>query len=254
MKKYLLLFWFLLFAKVTLMMQRDENGQIIKESVIKFDLRGELGVAVELCKQAVPVIANECMVRVFYFIRHLAMEMKENSVSCLADMKKIDWNSVKPVNNLTITRMLTVSTGVFTALDVGEAIATKKYWVSINYVGVGRFAVAIGSDVSWGLKARNVKKVRDVYENIKQQTFRKADADIYKRIGTDMDIQMDKFGLSLEQTEILYNLEYYKTLDDIEHTNIPITGESVKELKTTWLQEWTKRSCGTKIKERRYKG
>lgn len=66
MKKYLLLFWFLLFAKVTLMMQRDENGQIIKESVIKFDLRGELGVAVELCKQAVPVIANECMVRVFY--------------------------------------------------------------------------------------------------------------------------------------------------------------------------------------------
>lgn len=55
-----------------------------------------------------------------------------------------------------------------------------------------------------------------------------------------MDIQMDKFGLSLEQTEILYNLEYYKTLDDIEHTNIPITGESVKELKTTWLQEWTK--------------
>lgn len=59
------------------------------------------------------------------------MEMKENSVSCLADMKKIDWNSVKPVNNLTITRMLIVSTGVFTALDVGEAIATKKYWVSI---------------------------------------------------------------------------------------------------------------------------
>ena len=224
----------------TLMMQRDENGQIIKESVVKFDLRGELGVAVELCKQAVPVIANECIVRAFYFIRHLAMAMKENGVSCLADMKKIDWNSVKPANNPTIARMLTVSTGVFTALDIGEAIATQKYWVSINYIGVGRFAVAIGSDVSWGLKARNVKKVRDVYENIKQQTFRKSDADIYKRIGADMDIQMDKLGLSLEQTEILYNLEYYKTLNDIERTNIPITGESVKELKTAWLQEWSR--------------
>lgn len=224
----------------TLMMQRDENGQIIKESVVKFDLRGELGVAVELCKQAVPVIANECIVRAFYFIRRLAMAMKEKCVSCLADMKKIDWNSVKPANNPTIARMLTVSTGVFTALDMGEAIATQKYWVSINYVGVGRFAVAIGSDVSWGLKARNVKKVRDVYENIKQQTFRKADADIYKRIGADMDIQMDKLGLSLEQTEILYNLEYYKTLNDIERTNIPITREGVKELKTTWLQDWAK--------------
>ena len=224
----------------SLMMQRDENGQIIKESVIKFDLRGELGVTVELCKQAVPVIANECIVRAFYFIRHLAMVMKENCVSCLADMKKIEWSSVKPANNPTIARMLTVSTGVFTALDIGEAIATQKYWVSVNYVDVGRFAVAIGSDVSWGLKARNVKKVRDAYEKIKQQTFRKADADIYKRIGADMDIQMDKLGLSLEQTEILYNLEYYKTLNDIEHTNIPITGESVKELKTAWLQDWQK--------------
>ena len=224
----------------SLMMQRDENGQIIKESVIKFDLRGELGVTLELCKQAVPVIANECIVRAFYFIRHLAMVMKENCVSCLADMKKIDWSSVKPANNPTIARMLTVSTGVFTALDIGEAIATQKYWVSVNYVGVGRFAVAIGSDVSWGLKARNVKKVRDAYEKIKQQTFRKADADIYKRIGADMDIQMDKLGLSLEQTEILYNLEYYKTLNDIEHTNIPITREGVKELKTTWLQDWAK--------------
>lgn len=224
----------------TLMMQRDENGQIIKESVIKFDLRGEIGVALELCKQTVPVIANECIVRAFYFIRRLTMVMKENCVSCLADLKKIDWNFVKPVSNPTIARMLTVSTGVFTALDMSEAIATQKYWVSINYVGVGRFAVAIGSDVSLGLKTRNFKKVRDVYENIKQQTFRKADADIYKRIGADMDIQMDKLGLSLEQTEILYNLEYYKTLNDIKRTNIPITKEGVKELKTTWLQDWVK--------------
>ena len=55
-----------------------------------------------------------------------------------------------------------------------------------------------------------------------------------------MDLQMDKLGLSLEQTEILYNLEYYKTLNDIETTNIPIVGKAVKELKTAWLQEWNK--------------
>lgn len=224
----------------TLMMRRDENGQIIKESVIKFDLRGELGIAVELCKQAVPVVANECIVRSFYFIRRFAWAMKENKVSCIADLKMIEWNSVKPTNNPIIARMLTISTGVFTALDIGEAIATQKYWVSINYVGIGRFAVAVGSDVSWGLKARNVKKVREVYENIKHQTFRKSDADIYNRIGADMDMQMDKLGLSLEQTEILYNLEYYKTFNDIEFTSIPITGEAVKELKKAWLHEWSK--------------
>ena len=224
----------------TLMMKRDEKGQIVKDSIIKFDLRGELGVAVELCKQAVAVVANECFVRAFYFIRHLAMEMKENRVGCFADMKMIDWDTVKPLNNPTIARMLTISTGVFTVLDIGEAIATQKYWVSINYVGIGRFAVAISSDVSWGLKARDVKKIRGVYENIKRQTFGKTDANIYKRIGDDMDLQMDKLGLSLEQTEILYNLEYYKTFNDIEMTKLPVTGEVIKELKSEWLKEWSK--------------
>ena len=224
----------------TLMMKRDEKRQIVKDSIIKFDLRGELGVAVELCKQAVPVVANECFVRAFYFIRHLAMEMKENRVGCFADMKMIDWDTVKPLNNPTIARMLTISTGVFTVLDIGEAIATQKYWVSINYVGIGRFAVAISSDVSWGLKARDVKKIRGVYENIKHQTFGKTDANIYKRIGDDMDSQMDKLGLSLEQTEILYNLEYYKTFNDIEMTKLPVTGEVIKELKSEWLKEWSK--------------
>lgn len=224
----------------TRMMKRDEKGQIVKDSIIKFDLRGELGVAVELCKQAVAVVANECFVRAFYFIRHLAMEMKENRVGCFADMKMIDWDTVKPLNNPTIARMLTISTGVFTVLDIGEAIATQKYWVSINYVGIGRFAVAISSDVSWGLKARDVKKIRGVYENIKRQTFGKTDANIYKRIGDDMDLQMDKLGLSLEQTEILYNLEYYKTFNDIEMTKLPVTGEVIKELKSEWLKEWSK--------------
>lgn len=224
----------------TLMMRRDKNGEIITNTVVKFDFRGELGVAVELSKQAVPVIANECIVRSFYLIRHLALVMKENNVSCISDMEKIEWNSVKPTDNPTIVRMLTISTGVFSALDITSAVVTQKYWVSINYVGIGRFAVAIGSDVNLGLKMREVKKVRKVYDNLKYQTFRKSDADIYMRIGGDMNAEMDKLGLSLEQTEILYNIEYYKTLNDIESTNIPINSNAFKELKMDWLHEWTK--------------
>ncbi|WP_418968507.1 hypothetical protein [Alloscardovia omnicolens] len=223
----------------TLFMQRDEKGKIIKDSVLKFDLRGELGVALELGRQAIPVIANECIVRSFYFIRRLAMAMKKKHVSSLADMKKINWDDVKPVNNPTIARMLTIATGVFTTLDIGEAIVSQKYWVSVNYVGVGRFALAIGSDISWGLKAHKVKKIRSFYENIKQQTYRKTDNYI-KREGTNMAVQLDKLGLSLEQTEILYNIEYYKTLHDVEVTHIPITGESVKALKKEWIEQWKK--------------
>jgi hypothetical protein len=220
----------------TLLAKHDENGTIIKETVLKFDLRGELGVGVELGRQAVPVVANDCIVRTFYFIRRLAMEIRSNEIQSVSDLNQINWDNMKPLNNPTIARMLTISTGVFTTVDVGEAVITQKYWVSINYVGVGRFAMAIGEDVSWCLKARNSKRIKQVYEDMKRFAYRQEDNNIYKRIGADMEI--DKLGLTIEQTEILYNLEYYKTLNDIQATKQPINKDGIKNLKYEWLEEW----------------
>jgi hypothetical protein len=222
----------------TLLAKHDKSGEIIKDTVLKFDLRGELGVGIELGRQAIPVIANECIVRTFYFLRRLAMEMRANNVHSISDMKNIDWSKVKPSNNPTIARMLTISTGVFTTLDIGEAVISQKYWVSVNYIGVGRFAIAIGEDVNWCLKARKVKKVKQMYEDIKRFSFSQSDEKIYERISNDMDI--DKLGLTVEQTEILYNLEYYKTLNDIKNTKLPINNDGVKQLKQEWLDEWKK--------------
>ena len=122
----------------TLLAEHDENGKIIKDTVIKLDLRGEMGVAVEIGKQAIPVITNECIVRTFYMIRQLAQQIKQIHVTSLEDFKKIRIKEILPVNSPSLTRMLTIATGVFTALDVSEAVITKKYWVSINYVGIGR--------------------------------------------------------------------------------------------------------------------
>lgn len=220
----------------TLLAKRNENGTIIKDTVLKMDLRGELGAAAELGRQAVPVIANECIVRTFYFIRHLAAELKNQKITQLGDFKKIQWEDVLPANNPTISRMLTIATGVFTTVDVASAAATQKFWVSINYVGVGRFALAIGEDVSWCVKARNVKKIRKMYEEIKRFSYTDEDNRIYGRMGKDMEV--NKFGLTLEQTEILYNLEYLKTLNDIQQTKIPVNGEKIKQLKMEWLSEW----------------
>lgn len=220
----------------TLLAQHDEKGQILKDTVLKIDLRGELGIAVELGRQAIPVVANECIVRGFYFVRRLAMELKENQIRSLSDIRKINWNNVKPAGNPTIARMLTVATGVFTTVDLGDAIISQKYWVSINYVGIGRFAVAIGEDVSWGLKARKVKDIKAMYENIRKNTFRREDQRIYERIESGMS--SEKLGLTLEQTEILYNLEYLVTQNDIQATKIPIGGENIRSLKQQWLNEW----------------
>lgn len=223
----------------TLFTKRDETGAIIKESVLKMDLRGELGIGIELGRQAIPVIANDCIVRSFYFIRHLAIELRDNNICSLDDMRDIAWDKVKPMNNPTITRMLTIATGVFSTVDISEAVISQKYWISVNYVGVGRFAVAIGQDVAWCLRKRHIKKIKQMYEKIKRFTYMKEDEEIYGRIGKDM-ADMDKFGLTVAQTEILYNLEYYKTLNDIQSTKLPANNEKVKQLKIEWLEEWKK--------------
>lgn len=218
----------------TLFAQYDEKGKIIKETAVKFDLRGELGLMAELGRQAIPVIANESIVRTFYFIRRLAMEIRDKKIS--SEKCAIDWKRVRPVNSPTLTRMLTIATGVFTSLDVADAIITQKYFVAVNYIGVGRFAVALENEAVWALKRRNIGRIKVMYNNLKRLTYTHTDQMIYERMQKDMNT--DKLGLTEEQTEILYNLEYYKVLNDISSTKLPVGSEAFIELKTEWLKEW----------------
>lgn len=221
----------------TLFIRRDDAGKIIKESVFQFDFRSELGIGEELGRQAVPVLANECMVRVFYSIRQFGAALEEYNVRSFDGIKQIPWREVYSANNPTLARMLVIATGVFTTVDVGEAIISQKYWVAVNYAGVGRFSVAIGQDVAWCLRARNLKKIRRMYEDIRRFAYMEEDNRMYGRIGSDV-IGMDKFGLTVEQTEILYNLEYFKTLNDIRSTRTVFDAEKIKRLKVNWLEEW----------------
>lgn len=220
----------------TLFAKHDENGQIIRDSIVKLDFRGEIGFAVEIEKQAIPVVANECIVRTFYMIRQLARQIKEIKITRIEDFKKINIKEILPFNSPTLTRMLTIATGVFTALDVSEAVVTKKYWVSINYVGVGRFTLALGDEMVWALKRRDIRLLKDMYETIYRNTYTNTDQRIYQRMGDGMDY--DKLGLNEEQTAILYNIEYYKTLHDAYSSKLLIGGEKILQMKLEWLNEW----------------
>lgn len=220
----------------TLFAKHDENGQIIRDSIVKLDFRGEIGFDVEIGKQAIPVVANECIVRTFYMIRQLARQIKEIKITRIEDFKKINIKEILPFNSPTLTRMLTIATGVFTALDVSEAVVTKKYWVSINYVGVGRFTLALGDEMVWALKRRDIRLLKDMYETIYRNTYTDKDQRIYQRMGDGMDY--DKLGLNEEQTAILYNLEYYKTLHDAYESKLPVGGEKIRQMKLEWLNEW----------------
>lgn len=132
----------------------------------RFDLRGELAVLHEVGRQALPVIINEVIVRASYFIRQLYNELKQHD-----SIRELNWKKILPYNNRTINRMLTIATGTFTAVDlldagVRSAIKTggainPAFWGSfilrVNFVGIGRFAIACYSDIKMGLELKSTK-------------------------------------------------------------------------------------------------
>lgn len=143
----------------TLLAERDNNGKII--NTVPMDLRGELAILHQLTKQSIPLIINEALVRGFYCISRLIEELKVKK-----DLKK-----VKPFKNATLTRMLTISTGVFTSLDQLDAVIegeinSKANWVEfarqvvmrINFVGLARFTVSLGSEFI--IYYKNLKKLK----------------------------------------------------------------------------------------------
>lgn len=158
----------------TLLSERDEKGKLIPDSLIKFDLRAEIGVLHELGKQALPVIINECLVRITYFIRRLTIEFKTKEISSFEDFVHIiDWNKTLPFKNRTIVRMITIASGTFVAIDAADAairaslksggeptIFFANMVLRVNFVGVGRFAVAIGTDTYMGYKHERLRDER----------------------------------------------------------------------------------------------
>jgi hypothetical protein len=134
----------------------------------RFDMRAELAVVTILGKQSIPVLMGEILVRFFYFIRHLTEELSNNN------LKDVNWSSVIPFNNRTITRMITIETGTFTACDLADAAirSTIKtggpenplFWkdmiLKVNFVGIGRFAIAVASDVKMGVNRKHVIEER----------------------------------------------------------------------------------------------
>lgn len=131
----------------------------------KFDARTENAVKHELKRQSVPVIINEILVRTFYFVRRFIEQMK---------MKKspleLDWKKLLPANNRTIVRMIVISSGTFCLADLGDAavrsgiksggnLATfgTNFIIKVNFVGIGRFTLAVGSDLYMEARKERLK-------------------------------------------------------------------------------------------------
>lgn len=168
----------------------------------KLDITTEKAVTHELKRQVMPVVINEVLVRASYFIRRFIGELKEKQ-----DVMAVEWKNVIPFNNRTIVRMMTIATGTFTAVDMADAAihsATKSVdattffsnmLLRVNFVGVGRFAVAVTSDVGMGV-SRSIK--RNTRIKLQEEQLLLLDAKVYyKQAG--MWIAAEKTEEALEE-------------------------------------------------------
>lgn len=134
------------------------NDLYVKE---KMDMRSELAILNELGRQAIPIIINELFVRGFYFVRHLIEEIKEHE-----SLRDVNWNNVIPFGNRTVERMMTISSSTFVAVDLADAAIRSvsnpasvsvptflaNMFLRVNFVGIGRCAIAVTTDVGMGIK------------------------------------------------------------------------------------------------------
>jgi len=139
----------------------------INDAFVKahFDLRGEIAATM---MQSVPVLINEAMVRGLYLVYHLYLEFKEKK-----ELANVEWSKVLPWGNRTIVRMLTIATATFTVIDLADAgirsfIKAKginpafftHFILQVNFVGIGRLAIACYTDATMGLKKYKLEKIQ----------------------------------------------------------------------------------------------
>ena len=147
------------------------NGTLTKVDLdgkryVPFDLRTEIGQAI---KHASIIVINEVIVRTFYFIRRFYLEIKDKKITSIKQLNKIEPMKVLPFKNKTIVRMLTVSYAVIETIDIADAAIRAaassggngycflaNFVIRINFVGIGRLAVAVGSEVAYSLKSNSL--------------------------------------------------------------------------------------------------
>lgn len=195
---------------------KDKNGQ-----PIKLDFRTELGF---LINQSKSVIINECLVRGLYTLRSLYREISTKDIRSLSELKNLDLREVLPFKSRMLTRMLTISSGVFVLIDLSKATAKSmgkdvvSFFLNINYVGIGRFILACKADAGY-IEEDVRKKLYEKYFRNDKQIF-----------------NFKLFNLNKEQIQILYSLE----LEKIKYDILYIKNDDEKKEKINWCNRWKK--------------
>ncbi len=206
-------------------MLKTQNGESIR-----FDYRTEVGLVNELGRQGIPVVINQCLIRVFYFVRRLKNELEVHEVQSVTDLNRIDVKNVLPFSNDVILRMNTISTGTFLVVDVADAAirsflsckGNKKKFIAefvlrVNFVNVGTFAFSVFQDVK---HSANIEE-----EPTQQSRIRMREEEISR---------MDFLVLTPEQIRQFQSIQRDLVIRDIKLTKKP----KEKDAKNEWLKQW----------------
>ena len=192
----------------------------------KFDLDDEVGIISRMTKGAFPVIANDLIVRLFYFVRRLYKEIIDNNILTYKEMINIDSSKYIPKNSRSLTRMLTVSSGVFMAVTTGISFVKSKgdvgkFLLNINIVGIGYFSVALSADLKYIVE--DISDLREAYMERHYGEYVILDYSV-----------LNEFMFNEDQTRVMLSLQYSLIKTDINKTS----KNNTRDLKEEWLEEW----------------
>lgn len=204
------------------------NGTTTKDGV-KFDLRTELGLIYNQVIHSLPVIANELIVRGYFLVSRLCVELKNKNIRSIKQLDRIDIGKIIPIKQRKLTRMLTISTGTFfaitTSATVIRGVATENYadiFINLNYAGIARFAIAVKEDYKFIVEdIKDIKREAEERQALRNKWY------------AEQDLGLSYFTLSGQQARILDSLKERKLDYDISKSR----GNS-KSVKTEWKNEW----------------
>lgn len=218
-------------ASVKLMSKSNLNEALAKETS-KGTLNLTQGLTfVNFAKQTLPVLLNECLVRAFYFIHRFFQEVSDNNITSIRDLELIDWKSTIPFKNRTVVRMLTISTSVFSALDiaaatVGSAIVAdgsiykflNNFVLHINFIGAGRVILALGADLYMGAKLAKERQTRSemIDEMIKLENMKVSykQQDVWVKAKNTEEVINQSYSMMSEVTRFARD-SYSETKEDL---------------------------------------
>lgn len=224
------------------------NGTYFKDSEdmpVRFDFRTEMGLATQIIEESLFVLANEVIVRVFYTVSRLATEIKTKSISSIRELNQLDPKAFIPIKNRALTRMCTVSSGTFMAVNsAGSAIKAgiaskgnagmfaRVFFLNVNYPSIGRFAIACFFDAKYIKEDVATAYKRAMKEHEEQKRKRE---DELQRLSAKYKF----LSLSPAQTRLLYSFESMMVGFDMLNTK---KVEAQLE-KKRWREQWEKSVC-----------